>query len=502
MSEIILNGFITIKGKYLQTLGYIIIFPILIPSLHFLLGYSLDELTFNPFSNDSFILDAFGIMFFILGIIICFYGISNLWFKGKGLPVSSLPSHDLVNTGIYGIVRHPIYTGFITLYLGFSLYIHSFWNCVLSTPLIIIFYKTYIDNIEEPSLIKQFGNNYNIYKQTVPGLFRFPFRRKLSTILDKLLSKLSKIINGQKIHSISNHKFLFPYGLFISIGIMSGLFSLTILLSSNHYSQKHIAILLTFVTLFSFLGIRLVWIVGTVVCRHESIKKVFGKVGFVSWGALLGVILSGVLFVMLTGSSFYEWLDYMFISLVLAHFWGRIGCAFYGCCYGKETESQTSICYNNPSLKAVRENLIDTSHLFPVQFISSFNGLIIFIITFLVWLNNPLPVGFPFVLICFLYSLVRLLEEFYRYQKKIIWNLLSASQIVSILLLIVCTGHLIYYLNEPQLVLHEIVLGNLHLELINSTNIIVVSIIGVISFLLFSYHRYEIGRWSKNKEKA
>lgn len=76
---------------------------------------------------------------------------------------------QVITTGVFSIVRHPIYLGLILLYLGFILLSLSLLS-VLVWILIIVFYYM-ISRYEEKLLTQRFGSVYEEYKKKVPMLF-------------------------------------------------------------------------------------------------------------------------------------------------------------------------------------------------------------------------------------------------------------------------------------------------------------------------------------------
>jgi protein-S-isoprenylcysteine O-methyltransferase Ste14 len=75
----------------------------------------------------------------------------------------------VITTGVFSIVRHPIYFGSILLYLGFILLSLSLLS-VLIWFIIIAFYYI-ISRHEEKLLTQRFGLAYEEYKKKVPMLF-------------------------------------------------------------------------------------------------------------------------------------------------------------------------------------------------------------------------------------------------------------------------------------------------------------------------------------------
>jgi len=74
--------------------------------------------------------------------------------------------NKLETTGVYSIVRHPQYLGWILAHVGFSILL-SVWYSMLFTPILIaIIYM--ISKKEEHELIREFGEEYEDYQKEVP----------------------------------------------------------------------------------------------------------------------------------------------------------------------------------------------------------------------------------------------------------------------------------------------------------------------------------------------
>jgi protein-S-isoprenylcysteine O-methyltransferase Ste14 len=82
----------------------------------------------------------------------------------------------VIDTGVFSIVRHPIYLGSIIVYLSFvvlSLSIVAFFIFLI----IFVFYY-YLCRYEEKILIKKLGNKYQVYMKNVPMLIPKIWKRK------------------------------------------------------------------------------------------------------------------------------------------------------------------------------------------------------------------------------------------------------------------------------------------------------------------------------------
>ena len=111
------------------------------------------------------------------GVALCALGIAfAIWARvhlGRnwGMPMTLKHEAELVTTGPYAYVRHPIYSGFILSALGSALV--SVWWVV---PLVFFSaYFIYSGRTEEKIMLKEFPNQYPEYmkktKMLVPFLF-------------------------------------------------------------------------------------------------------------------------------------------------------------------------------------------------------------------------------------------------------------------------------------------------------------------------------------------
>ena len=101
----------------------------------------------------------------LIGLVLVVFGGYMSWsshetiFRGDGSPV-------LVDRGVYGLCRHPMYFGVISLLLGLSIVTFSIAALALSA----IFFTLYdrFASYEEERLIELFGEDYREYQRRVP----------------------------------------------------------------------------------------------------------------------------------------------------------------------------------------------------------------------------------------------------------------------------------------------------------------------------------------------
>ncbi|MBO4678091.1 MAG: prolipoprotein diacylglyceryl transferase, partial [Lachnospiraceae bacterium] len=87
--------------------------------------------------------------------------------------------------------------------------------------------------------------------------------------------------------------------------------------------------------------------------------------GFVVYGGITGGIFAVFVYAKMKKVSFVDYLDLVLPAVALAQAFGRIGCFFAGCCYGRETDSCIGVTFHN-SLYAP-----NGVKLIPTQLISS-----------------------------------------------------------------------------------------------------------------------------------
>ncbi|MCK4244587.1 MAG: isoprenylcysteine carboxylmethyltransferase family protein [Candidatus Omnitrophica bacterium] len=158
-----------LAGEHLLSdIGQIILFIL------FLTGLLVDKFTlhFSMFLAQLFpfyLRILFSLPFFILSCFLARSGLKDVFGKQREELV-------VIKSGVFSIVRHPIYLGSILLYFGFiiiSLSIISFFIWII----IILFYY-FISRYEEKVLIDKLGSQYEEYMNEVPMFLPRLYRKK------------------------------------------------------------------------------------------------------------------------------------------------------------------------------------------------------------------------------------------------------------------------------------------------------------------------------------
>jgi protein-S-isoprenylcysteine O-methyltransferase Ste14 len=95
---------------------------------------------------------------------------SNILQKKGGIPEGKhyAQTSQLVDSGIYGVIRHPIYFSVILLSLGLAGISQHWVSALASVPIIIAMYWWMV--LEEKMTLVRLGEAYETYMQQVPRI--------------------------------------------------------------------------------------------------------------------------------------------------------------------------------------------------------------------------------------------------------------------------------------------------------------------------------------------
>jgi len=112
------------------------------------------------------------ILFYVGWIILVvglpFFFSPSLYFPKAQEGKSVMDTRAIVDSGTYGIVRHPQVLGCLLLMCG-SIFISQHWlSAIVAVPIFVLFYRYVLK--EEKNLIVKFGDYYRCYMQRVPSM--------------------------------------------------------------------------------------------------------------------------------------------------------------------------------------------------------------------------------------------------------------------------------------------------------------------------------------------
>jgi protein-S-isoprenylcysteine O-methyltransferase Ste14 len=116
-------------------------------------------------------LQGIGLALFVLGLALAVWARVYLG-RNWGMPMSEKADPELVTTGPYHTVRHPIYSGMILAMVGTAIAVSLYW---LIAVVLLGGYFVYSAVMEERYLAERFPEAYPRYKQSSNMLIPFIF---------------------------------------------------------------------------------------------------------------------------------------------------------------------------------------------------------------------------------------------------------------------------------------------------------------------------------------
>lgn len=82
----------------------------------------------------------------------------------------------LASTGIYSKIRHPQYVGFVMIMFGFLLQWPTILTIIMFPILVVMYWRLSVK--EERDTHEEFGEEYSLYKKSVPAIFPKIFHKR------------------------------------------------------------------------------------------------------------------------------------------------------------------------------------------------------------------------------------------------------------------------------------------------------------------------------------
>lgn len=232
------------------------------------------------------------------------------------------------------------------------------------------------------------------------------------------------------------------YGFFIVIGLVCAGILGYFLCKKLSLDIDDFIIMCAYLLAFGFAGAKLLYIAvsyknidfHTVFSTIQNFNLFFNS-GFVFYGGLIGGFLALLFVKKIHRIKIEEYIKILAPCLALAHAFGRIGCSFAGCCYGKETDGAIFFKYSD---SIIAPNGI---HLFPVQAVESLSLFCLCIVLVVLLLRNNKTN--TYVIYIIFYSTARFILEFFRGDiERGAITYFSTSQIISLMLFVVVIAYL------------------------------------------------------------
>ena len=104
----------------------------------------------------------------LVGLLLVAFGVYMTWVSHETV-FSEEGSRGLVDWGVYGLCRHPMYLGVVSLFIGLSLTTLSIAGLLIAVALLILYDR--FTSYEEERLVEVLGEEYREYQRRVPKWF-------------------------------------------------------------------------------------------------------------------------------------------------------------------------------------------------------------------------------------------------------------------------------------------------------------------------------------------
>ena len=223
------------------------------------------------------------------------------------------------------------------------------------------------------------------------------------------------------------------YGVMIAIGVI-----LCVLM--GYYRAKRMEMkaesvldLAILCVVMGFLGAKGFFVILSWIQFLTDPLSVLGSSGFVVYGGIIFGVVSALIYCKIKGIRFFEYFDLLAPSVSLAQAFGRLGCFFAGCCYGKETSLPIGIVFPEGCFAPAGVPLL------PTQLFSSAGD---FVIAFLLirMSGKMRHTGDVGALYLMLYGIGRFCVEFLRTNEQGGLLELTTAQLISIIFIVASIG--------------------------------------------------------------
>lgn len=227
---------------------------------------------------------------------------------------------------------------------------------------------------------------------------------------------------------------IYSYGVMVAIGFLVSVFLAQQEALRKNW-DKNLIVDAAFVLIISgLIGARLLFVILNLdyFSQHPLEIILINRGGLVWYGGLLVSIFSLWVFTRIRKQDFLSFLDFLAPYACIGQAFGRLGCFFRGCCYGKPTDSWLGIYF--PIYDQV---------IYPTQLLSVLKLVIIFVILRLLSKKVSFRGGIFFTYLM-LYSLGRFLIEFLRGDSDFLFLGLTPFQLMSIPLFLISLSFFYY----------------------------------------------------------
>jgi len=209
------------------------------------------------------------------------------------------------------------------------------------------------------------------------------------------------------------------YGFMMAVGVAFALWFLFAQSKTRGLDANKMADMAFYTIIISLIGAKLVLFIGDFSYYTHNLQELFmlARSGGVFQGGLIFGTLFALWYVRKQRIPTWKAADIIGPALALGHGFGRIGCFFAGCCFGRECSEPWGVTFTSEYAHNLIGIPIKTSYvhpvLHPVQLYESILNFLNFIVLFLILRKKRFD-GQVFSFYAINYSIIRYIVEFYR----------------------------------------------------------------------------------------
>ncbi len=228
---------------------------------------------------------------------------------------------------------------------------------------------------------------------------------------------------------------LYTYGFFIAVGLLSAIWVSQKIGKPQQVRPQIISDIYFIILLSGIVGGRLLYVMINFKSYSTSLIDIF-KIwngGLVFFGGFITAVIAAAVYLKYKKIEIWKTADIIAPGVALAHAFGRIGCFFAGCCYGKECDLPIAVKFTHPQSLAPLD-----VYLHPTQLYSVGSNLTLFCILLFLMKRKKFD-GMVFLSYIMLYALFRSIIEFFRgdFRGDFIFDFISMSQGIGFVVFIV-----------------------------------------------------------------
>jgi len=219
----------------------------------------------------------------------------------------------------------------------------------------------------------------------------------------------------------------------IAVAIMTSAIYVIWQAHRRHLYIWHMIATCVIASLSGLIGMRVFHILveaPTYYLEHPSSVWNISNGGFVSWGAIIGLLVGTIAYLKIFKLSIRNYWDTLALGFPIIFFFVRIGCLGTGCCYGKPTDLPIYVVFTDISTPAAQ--IYPGIAIHAVQLYSIIHSIIMFILLVIIARKQT----FRGQIVCsflILYGIFRFIEELFRgdIARGVYFNFISTGIIMS-----------------------------------------------------------------------